>query len=391
MSAADEIASETWDPWCQSHETHSGAVVLLGDLAFKVKKPIALAFLDFRDREDRRRVCATEVELNRRLAPDVYLGVGELTPPGGPAEPVIVMRRLPDRLRLSHLARNGRPIEDDVRRVARLVAAFHSGARTGSDIDRQGTRDALRRRWDANLEQAAAIPSSLDRTALDEIALLAHQFLDGRSDLFDDRIPRGAIVDGHGDLTPDDIYCLPDGPRLLDCLEFDDTLRYLDRLDDVAFLAMGLEDLGADAAASALLETWAECVGDPAPPALVHHFIAYRAFGRAKVGSLRGAQGHGPAGRQPSSGTSRPRLPISAPGRSSWCSSAGRRPRARRLCRARSPTGSGWSSSPAIAFARSSPVSTRGPAPRPSSGPASTAPRPAVRPTTRSWTAQSSC
>ena len=297
MSAADAIAPETWDPWCQSHETHSGAVVLLGDLAFKVKKPIALDFLDFRDREDRRRVCAREVELNRRLAPDVYLGVGELTPPGGPAEPVIVMRRLPDRLRLSHLARNGRPIEDDVRRIARLVAAFHSGARTGPDIDRQGTRDALRRRWDANLEQAAAIPSSsLDRTALDEIAFLAHQFLDGRSDLFDDRIRRGAIVDGHGDLTPDDIFCLPDGPRLLDCLEFDDTLRYLDRLDDVAFLAMGLEDLGADEAASALLETWAECVGDPAPPALVHHFIAYRAFVRAKVGSLRGAQRHGPGG-----------------------------------------------------------------------------------------------
>ncbi|GAA1542366.1 AAA family ATPase [Nocardioides humi] len=278
-------------PWCQVLETHSGAVVLLGDRAYKVKKPVDLGFLDFRELGARRRVCEREVALNRRLAPDVYLGVGELRDPDGTAEPVVVMRRMPDELRLSRLVRSGTDVTEVVREVARRVAAFHAAAPTCAAIAAQGTRDALRRRWDANLAQAAPFADRLlDRGTLDEIAALVHRFLDGRSALFDDRIGRGAVVDGHGDLTPDDVFCLPDGPRLLDCLEFDDALRYVDRLDDIAFLAMGLEDLGAAGAARLLIETWAEYVDDPAPASLVHHFIAYRAFVRAKVGCLQGAQ-----------------------------------------------------------------------------------------------------
>lgn len=266
---------------------------MLGDLAYKFKKPVALDFLDFSDEKKRRLVCEREVSLNRRLAPDVYLGIADLTGPGAPPEPAIVMRRLPEHLRLSHLVAEGLPLTDEVRRIARVVAAFHSGAETGPHIDREGTRDALRGRWSANLEQMAAANSAVDPGRIDEISSLVHQFLDGREALFKDRIHRRAIVDGHGDLTPDDIFCLPDGPRLLDCLEFDDTLRYVDRLDDIAFLAMGLEDLGATDAARVLIETWADDVGDTAPPALVHHFIAYRAFVRAKVGCLSGAQVHG--------------------------------------------------------------------------------------------------
>lgn len=290
-----ETYGEQWDPWCALRETHSGVVVLLGDRAYKLKKPVDLGFLDFRDQEDRRRVCAQEVELNRRTAPDVYLGVGELTVPGAPAEPVIVMRRLPERFRLTTLIRDGHPVDDEVRRIARRVAAFHAGASSGPDVIRHGTLAALRQRWHDNLTQARATAApALDPEALDEIELLVGRFLDGRADLFDDRIRRGAIVDGHGDLTTDDVFCLPDGPRLLDCLEFDDALRHVDRLDDIAFLAMGLEELGAAEAARILVDTWAEGVGDPAPSSLVHHFIAYRAFVRAKVGCLRGAELHGP-------------------------------------------------------------------------------------------------
>lgn len=288
MSGPAQTRDVSWDPWCESHETHSGAVILVGDLAYKLKKPVALGFLDFSDLESRRRVCRREVELNRRLAPDVYLGVGSLERPGGEAEPVVVMRRMPDETRLSRLVRTGRPVTDEVRRIARTVAAFHARADTHPDVIREGTREALRARWEANIDQALAGP--MDPTRVGEVRTLVHRFLEGRQALFEDRIRRSAIVDGHGDLTPDDIFCLPDGPRLLDCLEFDDALRYVDRLDDVAFLAMGLGELGAPDAARALLETWAECVGDPAPPSLAHHYLAYRAFVRAKVGCLRGAQ-----------------------------------------------------------------------------------------------------
>lgn len=294
---AQEVATErptildSGAPWCLARETHSGGVILIADRAYKFKKPVDLGFLDFRDVESRRRICEREVELNRRLAPDVYLGVGSMTGPDGRSEPVVVMSRLPDDLRLAHLVETRQPVTEEVRRIARVVAAFHARARTGPDVIRHGTLVALRGRWDANLEQVRTIRApAVDARSLGEITELTHRFLDGRQDLFDDRIHRGAIVDGHGDLTPDDIFCLPDGPRLLDCLEFDDTLRHVDRLDDIAFLAMGLGELGAPEAARFLVETWAECLGDPAPPSLVHHYIAYRAFVRAKVGCLAGAQ-----------------------------------------------------------------------------------------------------
>ena len=83
---------------------------------------------------------------------------------------------------------------------------------------------------------------------LAEVERLARRFISGRSPLFDERIRAGRIVDGHGDLLADDIFCLDDGVRILDCLEFDDRLRWLDGLDDASFLAMDLERLGAPAA-----------------------------------------------------------------------------------------------------------------------------------------------
>lgn len=289
-------ATTSPDPWAAVRETHSGTVVLLGERAYKVKKPVALGFLDFTERETRRRICEREVALNRRLAPDVYLGVGGLVDPDGTAEPVVVMRRMPEDARLSGRLRRGVDVSDDVDRIARVLGVFHSGAARGPHIDLQGSRMAITARWDASFDQTrpyagTVVPGAL----LTEVEHLVHEFLAGREDLFADRIRRGAVVDGHGDLTTDDIFCLPDGPRLLDCLEFDDALRHVDRLDDVAFLAMGLEDAGAPALAAQLVETWAELVGDPAPPALVHHFIAYRAFVRAKVGCLSGAQLDRPA------------------------------------------------------------------------------------------------
>lgn len=289
-------ASASREPWAAVRETHSGTVVLLGDLAYKVKKPVALGFLDFTDVATRRRVCEQEVALNRRLAPDVYLGVGGLVAPNGTTEPVVVMRRMPEDARLSGLLRRGVDVGDDVDRIARVLGAFHSSAARGPHIDVHGTRMAISARWDASFDQTRPhAGTALPGVLLTEIEALVHQFLAGREDLFADRVRRGAVVDGHGDLTTDDIFCLPDGPRLLDCLEFDDALRHVDQLDDVAFLAMGLEDAGAPDLAERLVETWAELVGDPAPPALVHHFIAYRAFVRAKVGCLSGAQLDRPA------------------------------------------------------------------------------------------------
>ena len=96
---------------------------------------------------------------------------------------------------------------------------------------------------------------------------------------------------GHGDLLAGDIFCLDDGPRILDCLDFDDRLRWLDGLDDAACLAMDLEHLGNRRLGEQFIGWYAEYSGDPAPASLCHHYIAYRAFVRAKVSCLRSGQG----------------------------------------------------------------------------------------------------
>ncbi|VVJ21769.1 Uncharacterised protein [Amycolatopsis camponoti] len=280
-------------PWATVHETHIGVVFLLGDLAYKLKKPVDLGFLDFSARETRERVCHREVELNRRLAPDVYLGVSDVTgPDGSVCDHLVVMRRMPEDLRLSTLVRRGAPLHTTVRRLARQLAAFHARAERGPAIDADETRDAVRGRWRDSFAQVQPFQGTvLDPATAIEIEALAEEFLAGREALFAHRIAEGHIVDGHGDLLADDIFCLDDGPRVLDCLEFDDHLRHVDVLDDVAFLAMDLERLGAPELAEQLVADYREFSGDPAPPALLHHYLAYRAFVRVKVACLRSAQG----------------------------------------------------------------------------------------------------
>ena len=105
------------------------------------------------------------------------------------------------------------------------------------------------------------------------------------------RIAEGRAVDGHGDLLADDIFCLDDGPRILDCIEFDEALRLGDGLSDVAFLAMDLEHLGRPDLAQRFLDAYREATADVWPSSLEHHHVAYRAQVRAKVAAIRAAQG----------------------------------------------------------------------------------------------------
>ncbi|MGH3660688.1 MAG: AAA family ATPase [Micromonosporaceae bacterium] len=278
--------------FAEAHETHAGVVFLLGDRAYKLKKPVDLGFLDFRTLASRRQVCLREVELNRRFSPDVYLGVDEVRDPDGePCEYLVVMRRMPPERRLKRLVTVGEPVADDVRQLARQLAAFHSTARRDEEISAEGARDALRQRWVDTFEQVRPFHELLGREQASEVERLTLRFLDGRDDLFAARIADGRVVDGHGDLITEDVFCLPDGPRVLDCLEFDDRLRYVDGLDDAAFLAAELERLGAYPLAEQFLDWYAEFAADPAPATLRHHYIAYRAYVRAKVACLRHDQG----------------------------------------------------------------------------------------------------
>ncbi|HYL51209.1 MAG TPA: AAA family ATPase, partial [Acidimicrobiia bacterium] len=193
---------------------------------------------------------------------------------------VVVMRRMPDARRLSLLTSRGDEARPCIDRLAELMARFHAGAPTGGEIDDAATRDAVARLWERELaEYPAAVPN---------VAHLVGRFLAGRAPLFDDRIRAGRARDGHGDLLADDVFCLADGPRVLDCLEFDERLRFGDVLADISFLAMDLERLGRRDLAERFLERSRAAASDDWPSSLAHFYIAYRAHVRAKIAAIAG-------------------------------------------------------------------------------------------------------
>lgn len=281
-------------------ETHISWVLLSGDHAFKVHKPVRTDFLDRRDRAQRRLACEEEVRVNARLAPDVYRGVGSISLDGEDLEPVVVMRRMPASRRLTALldSDDGRGL---VREVARTVAAFHGRAEvvTSEAAGVVATANALRRRWGEDLAGLREATSGLTgegdevEAQLDEIERLADAYIAGRAPLFEERIAAGMVRDGHGDLLAEDIFCLDDGPRILDALAFDAELRTVDVLADVAFLVMDLQRLGHRDLAIAFLRDYCEFSGEHHPGSLAHLYVAQRALVRAKVAAIRQQQDPG--------------------------------------------------------------------------------------------------
>ena len=285
-------------------ETHISSLFFVGDRVYKRKKPVRNGFLDFTTVESRRIACRREVDLNRRLAPDIYLGVADLrlegidsgvdggvTSPGEALDHLVMMRRLPEERRLSARL-DSSTVGSDLRDVARLMATFHVSALRSPAIDDASGHAALSALWTQGLEQIAPFaPSILDRDGLHRIAQLSRDYLAGRHDLFDQRISDGRACDGHGDLQAEDIFILDDGPRILDCLEFNDLLRFGDVLSDVAFLAMDLERLGHPELGGSFLDDYRALSCDRWPDSLAHHYMAYRAHVRSKVACLRHEQG----------------------------------------------------------------------------------------------------
>ncbi len=274
-------------------ETHISVVLFVGDRVYKLKKPVSTGFLDFSTREARLADCRREVDLNRRLAPDVYLGVVDVVgPDGDPLDHLVVMRRLPPDRRLATLVGRGQDVVPCLRQVARAMATFHDSAARSEEIGASGTVEAVLGNWKDNFDQMRPfVGPLLDSSTAGRIEELATRYLSGRRPLFDARLAEARVCDGHGDLQAEDIFCLDDGPRILDCIEFDDRLRHGDVLADVAFLAMDLERLGALPAAEAFLSCYQELSGDTFVASLADHYWAYRALVRSKVASLRYAQG----------------------------------------------------------------------------------------------------
>ena len=173
------------EPFAGLSETHSAVVFFVGDRAYKLKKPVGLGFLDFRTPQARAAACRREAELNRRFAPDVYLGVLEVRDPAGQVcDHLVAMRRMPASRRLSALIQAGEPVGLVVRQVARILAAQHASAPRGPAISEQGSQHALWRRWQDNIEQTRAVRGGLlGASDVDEVQRLAWRFLAGRGHL----------------------------------------------------------------------------------------------------------------------------------------------------------------------------------------------------------------
>ncbi len=288
-------------------ETHISRVFLGPSEVYKLKKPVRFPFLDFSSLALRKAACEAEVRLNRRLSPDVYLGVLPLTEGvdgtprfggEGPAlDYVVHMRRLSDDLRADvMLARSALSVEH-LEALATVLAEFHARAEIDRDPSGPGARATLEAHVSENLEAlAACFGRALTKEAEAE---LCDAQLGGVSRLLpviEARLRAGHVRDGHGDLRLDHVYFLPDGSiRVLDCVEFDRAFRVADVCADVAFMAMNLCEAGRFDLAERFVAHYARESADHGLYALLDFFMTYWALVRAKVCEARAAQGGGEA------------------------------------------------------------------------------------------------
>lgn len=287
----------------QHIQTHLSHVFLTEDRVYKLRKAVAFDFVDFGTRAARRRDCEEEVRLNRRLAPDVYLGVANITSsPGGflvgaPGEPgvcdgsdgesesVTVMRHLPDGCDALTLVQDDALTDTRVDDVARMIAGFHRENRlSASEVDsRHATSAAIR----DTLESLDGVASDDDAELLERIDWRLRQFELLHGHRLALRVREGRQVDGHGDLHLQHIWFEDeDPPRVIDCLEFGQELRQIDAAADIGFLTMDLRYRGRGDLAERFLATYAEETDDYGLFGVLPYFESYRAAVRAKVAGI---------------------------------------------------------------------------------------------------------
>lgn len=271
-------------------ETHFSWVFFTPDRAFKLLKPVVMPFIDHTDVGNRLESISREYELNHEISPDVYLGTADVVENGEVVDRMLVMRRLPDDRRLSGLV--GRPgFERHLRAVAKAVASLHARREPITDAPMAG-HAALLENWRDNFDGLAPfVGTVIDEHDFQRAERLTERYLTGRESLLEDRIAGGFVRDVHGDLTADDIFCLDDGARIIDCLAFNDRWRIVDVLSDIGFLIMDIHRLAGWKAAEQLMRWYQEFSNEHHPSSLAHHYVAYRAHVRAKVACFRFAQG----------------------------------------------------------------------------------------------------
>jgi aminoglycoside phosphotransferase family enzyme len=277
----------------QAKETHLSWVFVVGDHVYKLKKPAHLPFLDFRMLAAREHNCREEVRLNRRLAPDVYLGVvplaadnkGQLSISGRGeiVDWLVAMIRLPDELMLDqailhHTIERDRSGRLDA--VADLLVVFYRSC-PPAEITPSAYLEQFAREHAINEAVLRDPRFELDGAEVSDVMAYVWRGIKNGA-LLRERVRRGRIVEGHGDLKPEHV-CLSDPPVIIDCLEFSRSLRLVDPFDELTFLTLECELLGGGWAGRHILKRCAEGLRDTPAPELLEFYWSYRACLRARI------------------------------------------------------------------------------------------------------------
>ncbi len=281
-------------------QTHMSYVFVTDEYVYKVKKPVHFDFADAFTLGARYFFCRQEVRLNRRLAPDVYLGVVPIIDEGrrfvlGKAEDVyhpsvqeyaVKMRRLPEDRLLDHLLRARDVSPAVIADIATKLAKFHREASCACGW-RYGSATAVERAVVGNFEECGRfIGYTIGVPEFDAISHYLASFIRSHRELLNDRARQGRVREGHGDLRCEHV-CINPALDIFDCLEFDERLRYADVASDIAFLAMDLEAFGVPHLADELVGTYAKVADDSDLSTLINFYKCHRACIRGKVDSLK--------------------------------------------------------------------------------------------------------
>ena len=297
VRALSDPAMYPGHPAVQVHETHASWVFLAGERAYKIKKPVRLAFLDYGTLARRHAACWEEMRVNRELAPGVYLGVQAIVSgPGGfhfaseetpdAVEYAVVMRRFEEAHSLLGAIRAGSLTRSHIQQIAECLADFHQCSPALGD----GSEHVLDS-WVVNLQEIERL-SFPGCWRVEAMRAFGEVFVDAHARELERRVQRGLVRDGHGDLRCEHVLL---GPpiRVVDRIEFDPALRQMDVARDLAFLAMDLEAHGRRWAAQELAHAYRHAGGDPGSVQLRAFYGAYWALVRAKVALIAAGSHHG--------------------------------------------------------------------------------------------------
>ena len=278
-------------------ETHISWVILTGQFAYKIKKPVNFGFLDFSTLEKRRHYCDQELQLNRRLAPEIYLKVvaisgskdkPSLKSSGKVIEYAVKMKQFPQAAQLDNMLASGRLNTDHIDAIAHMVAEFHQNTDVADDTMEYGRSNMIYHPVEENFTQ---IKAHLDTVVYAEKLVKLEQWCNAEflrlKPYFEQRKQDGFVRECHGDMHLRNLLWLDDHAIAFDCIEFNSKLRWIDVISEVAFLVMDLHERKQLRLANHFLNTYLELTGDYEGLSALPFYLCYRALVRAKVNALR--------------------------------------------------------------------------------------------------------